>query len=545
MYRSNKHPEHSSLIKIGFISSKALALGIMSVTGPVSLVDVGILLFSLLFSYGLYVRGQRARQALPPGPKGWPLIGNIFDIPKHAQWLAYANWAREYGSPLIHVKMLGTHIVIANDMATAREILDKKASNFNLRPRLAMLNEAVGFGWCFAFTPNLGLWSKCRPLFQKHFRQAESRKWRPHEKRMASTFLRRLLETPDKFFEHVPYMAGTLILDMVYGIEVKPEENEFLHCAHIAEEGADRSGDRNIVDVFPWIQRFPTWLPGMRWKKQTDEWKLNSLRMLNATYEWVQEEICQGRGRQCLATDLLDQFSGDALHSNGNEYAIKSTCATAYSGGADTTVAYFRAFILAMVLFPNAQQRAHAELDRVVGGERLPDFSDESSLPYISALVKEVFRWAAVFPLGLPHVNINDDEWNGYFIPKGTVVMPNVWAILHDPSTYPEPEKVLPERFLTAAGQIDASVQGPDAVFGFGKRVCAGRFMAHDSMWYTTACILSVFDITAKPGKPLPSAPLFRPGLVLHTMPFECDIKPRSEDAVQLIQRARLESEPL
>ena len=101
---------------------------------------------------------------------------------------------------------------------------------------------------------------------------------------------------------------------------------------------------------------------------------------------------------------------------------------------------------LAMALHPEVQKKAQAEIDSVVGPNRLPDFHDRSSLPYINAVVKETSRWNIVAPLGkhfviiivatiltssegIPHMSTNDDEYNGYYIPKGTVVIGNAWLV--------------------------------------------------------------------------------------------------------------------
>ena len=85
------------------------------------------------------------------------------------------------------------------------------------------------------------------------------------------------------------------------------------------------------------------------------------------------------------------------------------------------------AFFLAMVNNPDIQRKAQKELDEVVGVDRLPDFQDRESLPYVNAVVKEVSRWHSVLPFGIAHRAIEDDEYNGYFIPEGALVMPNVW----------------------------------------------------------------------------------------------------------------------
>ena len=80
-----------------------------------------------------------------------------------------------------------------------------------------------------------------------------------------------------------------------------------------------------------------------------------------------------------------------------------------------------------MVLHPDEQKKAQAELDRVVGTDRLPEFSDEDSLPYICALIKELLRWRSVVPLGIPHRSVEEDQYRGYRIPKGSIVIANIW----------------------------------------------------------------------------------------------------------------------
>lgn len=91
------------------------------------------------------------------------------------------------------------------------------------------------------------------------------------------------------------------------------------------------------------------------------------------------------------------------------------------------TFAILSAFFLAMATYPDVQRKAHAELDEVVGPDQLPDFSHREVLPYINAVLKESIRWHSVVPLGIPHRAIEDDEYNGYLIPAGTVLIVNAW----------------------------------------------------------------------------------------------------------------------
>ena len=106
-----------------------------------------------------------------------------------------------------------------------------------------------------------------------------------------------------------------------------------------------------------------------------------------------------------------------------------------------------QALFLAMALYPEVQKKAQAEIDYVVGPNRLPNFEDRPSLPYINAVVKESMRWHVPAPLGMfllswvppytfltdskamPHMATTDDEYDGYYIPKGTVVLGNAWSV--------------------------------------------------------------------------------------------------------------------
>lgn len=80
-----------------------------------------------------------------------------------------------------------------------------------------------------------------------------------------------------------------------------------------------------------------------------------------------------------------------------------------------------------MALNPHVKRKAQEELDRVVGQSRLPDLSDQEDLPYISAIVKELFRWGCPVPIGVPKRVMEDDTYNGYHIPAGATVIENVW----------------------------------------------------------------------------------------------------------------------
>lgn len=196
-----------------------------------------------------------------------------------------------------------------------------------------------------------------------------------------------------------------------------------------------------------------------------------------------------------------------------------------------------------MLLYPDAQRRAQEELDRVLGIDRLPDFSDEKSLPYITAILKETLRWHPIEPVVAPHMLTVDDEYKGYRLPASSLVVGNAWAMLHDENTYPDPAPFKPERFLTPDGELDPAVRDPELAFGFGRRICPGRHMARSSMWITMASILSTFDITKpidKFGNVVEPTGEYNTGLISAPLPFECVFKPRSKNAETSIRSSQL-----
>lgn len=191
-------------------------------------------------------------------------------------------------------------------------------------------------------------------------------------------------------------------------------------------------------------------------------------------------------------------------------------------------------FFLAMILFPEVQKKAQEELDRVIGTERLPTFTDRTSLPYVDAVVKEVLRWHPVTPTGVPHVAAEDDVYNGMFIPKGTMLIPNTWLFMHDENNYKDPHLFNPERFLDKTPELDPHV----LAFGFGRRICPGRELADASIFLSIAMSLATLDsckASDEKGNIIEPTVDFKTGIISHLAEFQCDIKPRSTRAKQLI----------
>ena len=153
-----------------------------------------------------------------------------------------------------------------------------------------------------------------------------------------------------------------------------------------------------------------------------------------------------------------------------------------------------------MLAYPEAQARAQAELDAVIGRTRLPTFADYPHLPYIRAMVKEILRWRPVAPIITPHRSVQDDWYEGMFIPKGTICFANAWQMNRDPEIFGKNvEDFDPGRYLDASGGISSGLtdlkKDGHFSYGFGSRICVGRHMADNGLFINIATILWAMKI--------------------------------------------------
>ncbi|KAG8918377.1 hypothetical protein FRC00_012552, partial [Tulasnella sp. 408] len=197
-----------------------------------------------------------------------------------------------------------------------------------------------------------------------------------------------------------------------------------------------------------------------------------------------------------------------------------------------------------MSLHPEYQAKARAEIDRIVGPDRLPSVDDRGTdkMPYLEAVVLEAMRWNPPGGSGVTHVPIHDDTYRGYFIPKGTNVIPNVWYMSRDPAYYTNASDFNPERFLIVDEKASsirfnkATLDPCEYVFGFGRRICPGLDMTVQELWIAMAFVLWAFEIKKKgEGNWDTDEERFTFAFTSQTKPFECEFIPRSDKVKELI----------
>ncbi|KAF9449842.1 cytochrome P450 [Macrolepiota fuliginosa MF-IS2] len=508
-----------------------------------------LLLVSLAFSWRVYayIKARRAnprRLPYPPGPKGYPIIGSLFNAPIFSPWLKYDKWFKIYGD-MIYFEILGQSVLVLGSPQRTSDLFEKRATTYSSRPRMIMVMEMLGWSYCFAAFPYGAWWRRHYRLFHHHFSADKLVKFQPTLLRTTRSFLRRLLSNPDDFLDHTRLLFLSSVMEITYGDPVEDPHDPLLANVEVVLSAVTEAliPGRFLVDVIPALKYVPEWLPGAGWKRRANYVKKVNELVSRRPFEIVKEKLARGTAAPSATASMIEDIEDKpGVNRAEEEEVVKNAAATAFAGGSDTTVSMVGAFFLAMGMYPDVQQKAQQELDAVLSG-RLPDFSDKPSLPYIRAIVKELLRWHLVTPLALPHMTSQEDEYDGFYIPKGTIVIGNSWSMLHDPEVFDEPMRFMPERYLKD-GQPNSEVRDPwNFAFGYGRRVCPGRHMGDASLFITIASVLSVFDI--KPplddeGRPATLGAEFTPYYLSYPVPFQVRIIPRSKKAGSLIRDTEL-----
>ncbi|TFK32635.1 OrdA protein [Crucibulum laeve] len=496
-------------------------------------IDIALAAFGL---YLLHLYIQRPSQSVPypPGPKGLPLVGNVADVPKQKEWLTYAEWGRKWGG-ICSIKLLGRSMIIVNS-ADVMDELDKKGAIYSNRPRLEMGGELVGYSETLVLIP----YGERFRTYRKHFAQYIGsgnpiQNLHPLIELESHKFLKRVLADHTDLLQHLRKLAGGIILGLTYGYEVQENQDPFVNLIEHANDNFNVASvpGNFLVDFFPVLLQLPEWLPGMGFLETARKWAKDTAAMVEVPFAYTKKQIEAGAAPPSFISTILQ----DDINISGNQLRdLKFTAASMYGGGADTTVSAEYAFFLAMVLNPAIQKKAQAEIDSVIGSDRLPSLADRPNLPYLNAVVTEVLRWNSVAPTGVPHTATEDGIVAGWFVPKGAIILANLWNMLHDPQVYPEPFNFDPERHIAQAGK-PAQRDPRNVCFGYGRRICPGMYLAEASLFSCVAMSLAVFDITKTIENGVTITPVHEntSGTISYPEPFKCTIKPRSAKALSLI----------
>ncbi|KAI0770058.1 cytochrome P450 [Fomes fomentarius] len=471
-------------------------------------------------------------------------------MPKSRVWLGFRNLCAEYGN-VVCLRVLNQSVVILGDPAVILAFMDRRSANTSSRVQTPSFS-LTGHDWNWAFLPYGQSWRHHRRMFWQHFNPGAIDQYKPVQQAFAHQFLHKLLENTGELKDHIQLSISSVILKITYGVDIADKNDSILLAINVGILGTRQilvSGGF-LVDYIHFLRHVPSFLPGGGFQKKFAKWRVDSWRQLDAPFDRYLEAVKDnGNAPHCVVADIIASCQA----GNENQLPIydphmvaKSVAGVTFEAGSETTASTLQVFFLAMSLYPSVRKKAQAELDTVVGNDRLPEFGDRDALVYVNAIIKECLRWFSVLPVGLSHSTIEDDELQGYFIPAGTMLIGNIWACMHDPDVYEDPTVFRPERFIRD-GKLDPDVTDPGTfVFGFGRRSCPGRHFADATLFINIASVLHVFDITPpldENGKEIKIEMTMTDGFSSQPEDCRCTIKPRGAWAEALVSGYAAEQE--
>ncbi|XP_010870781.1 cytochrome P450 2B4 isoform X2 [Esox lucius] len=449
-----------------------------SAVGPTMLFGLLFLVFYEVYRFLLH--GNR----FPPGPRPWPLLGNIPQLlMKPAQTFAEIATYGEIASLYLGRKPS----IVLNTLQVSKMALVENGAVFSGRPSLPVLDWIInGRGIVMS---NGDSWRQQRKFASLTLKAFGLGKKSLEERVTEEAYylideLEKEGENPFDPQHMIQNAVSNIICSVVFGGRYDYEDKRFHNLLDIINENIFLTGSAlgQIFNLFPFIKHFPG--PHQRIQQNASE-----------LTGFISEEAREHR--KTLDKDNLRDFIDAYLVQMEKESIPNSTffeenmvfsVADLFLAGTDTTSTTIRWGLIYMMEHPHIQEQCHKEIEYVLGFDRIPSMDDRAALPYVYATVHEVQRVGNIVPLGLIHSTTQATQLKGYYLHKGTNVLVNLTAILKDKDHWKYPDTFNPANFLDEKGQFCKNESF--LAFSLGPRVCLGEQLARMELFVVFTALL-------------------------------------------------------
>ncbi|XP_040068815.1 cytochrome P450 2F3 [Ixodes scapularis] len=466
------------------------------VWGTYSAVAAGVLTFVVL----LWLRQKFGKkQTLPPGPRGLPLLGYLPFLEKNLH-VKLRDLSREYG-PVFGLKVGAANIVVLNDFESIKEGLCKK----ELLSRLQ--NVARHAGVDGMTTLNGKRWSDNRKFALHMLRDAGLGKKAAEEHVMEESrqLLERISDTGGAALNVQEYVLPSMsnnVAALVFGSGLPYDDPRRKRLDYVLSEAVAALAAGSFVTVLPaLLDRMAGRLPFTR---------LGTIRrtlrqLLDFISTQVEEHLASGDEQKDrdFINGYLEKIKEhqDEPNSSFNMEHLIGTVLNFFGAGSNTVALSVHWHMLNCAMNADTvQSRIQKEIDDVVGSERRPSWADRTRMPFTMATIWEMYRWRTISPLGIPRGATEDTHIRGFSVPKGTVVIANLWAVHMDPKLWTKPDEFDPTRFMDEEGWGILAKPEYLIPFSIGKRMCPGETLATVEIFVYLTSLLQKFRVLPEEG---------------------------------------------
>ncbi|XP_018426075.1 PREDICTED: cytochrome P450 2K4-like [Nanorana parkeri] len=461
---------------------------------------VTILLSIVVILFLAYVYGSRKEDKyknFPPGPKPLPIIGNVFSIDMQKPHKTFIELSKTYG-PVIGVQIGMEKMVVLCGYDTVKDALINHAEEFSDRPRQPIFNKTIREnGVVFSNGEN---WKVMRRFALSTLRDYGMGKRSIEDKisEEAECLVRVFQSHGGKpFNDHTILNAAVanIIVSILLSRRFEYDDPTIQKLMNIINENVRLLGSPivRLYNSFPFLVGL---LPGGH--KKINENILHFLSFIRATFTKQRKELDVNDQRNLIDTFLAKQQEGkpeSTLYYHDEN--LTALVGNLFAAGMETTSTTLRWALLLMIEYPDIQKKVQDEIDKVIGTAQ-STLEHRKQMPYTNAVIHEIQRYGDIVPGSLPHETSQDVTFRGFFIPKGTTVIPVLSSSLRDERYFEKPYEFYPEHFLDSKGNFkknDAFIP-----FSIGKRSCAGEILAKMELFIFFTTLLQNFTFQAPPG---------------------------------------------
>nr|XP_002121048.1 cytochrome P450 2B11-like [Ciona intestinalis] len=436
----------------------------------------------------------------PPGVRGIPVMGATPFFGKYPQE-TLARWSRDKYGPIMSARFGQDEAVVLNDFETMHEAFVKNLQYFNSRPTFQIVEQYTN-GYGFGFADGHKKFLEVRTFSQSALRGLGIGK-RTMEARVSEVAqdLVRTLEDLDQKATDVKMVIGTVVANVIssvaFGKTYDPGDAEFEHlvqCSFNCYGDPDNSEHVNFLIFYPAMRHIQPF------KRSLEKFYV----VQNGILDFCRKEILEHKKNldENEPGDYIDAFLVEMKkHSPQDswfhEKQLQHAVVDLFIAGTETSTNTILWALLALIHYPETQEKLYQELLENIGEQVLPSIDQRDKLPLFRAFIQEIFRFKTLVPLSVTHRASDDVEIGGYVIPKGTKVFPNIHAVHHDPNIWKNPSEFNIYRHIDKDGKFIPSKKV--IPFGIGCRSCLGEKLARIEIFLFLANIIKRFKVLPDP----------------------------------------------
>ena len=437
----------------------------------------------------------------PPGPWGLPVVGYLPFLGRKMN-LTVTKLAKKYGE-VFQLRLGSRKVVFINGQRAVKNALIGQSIAFAGRPDFYTFQTLSGFGFA-DYSPSTRVYKKYTMKAFGEFTNVRREELQSVAHNAVAMIIRKLKEANNEPFDPkrtLEKVVCTIMGYICYGQFFDIEDEEVTKIIDLSRNFAEVIAFGVVIDFFPWAKVFLR--KRLRLLQELmDALKAHSDKLAKAHIESYDGETIRDVSDMFrkLAENMSDE---ERIALKVDDEMLKENVSDLFGAGFSTTMSTLRYAFLIMSLNRDVQTRVQEEVDRVIGTDRVPEYEDESRMPYTCATLAEVYRHHSLSAFAATRATTKDTVFEGFTIRKGTPVIFNLYSAHRDETVFRDPEKFCPDRFFRCGGELDKSKIECVMPYSLGQRRCAGEPLARKQIFLIFSSVMQQCSVEESPAHPI------------------------------------------